>query len=31
MKKIAESDDHSRIFAHLVEIGKEIMNKNNLK
>ena len=31
MKRIAELEDHSRIISHLVEIGQEIMNKNNLK
>ena len=31
MKRIAESEDQTRILEHLKEIGLEVLNKNNLK
>lgn len=31
MKKIAELEDNTKIMEHLVELAKEILNKNNLK
>ena len=31
MKTIAEAGDNSKTMEHLIEIGHEIMNKNNLK
>lgn len=31
MKRIAESEDQTRIMEHLKEIGLEVLNKNNLK
>ncbi|XP_052814769.1 presequence protease, mitochondrial-like [Mya arenaria] len=31
MKKIAELEDNSKVMEHLVELGREILNKDNLK
>lgn len=31
MKKIAELEDNSKIMEHLIELGRAILNKNNLK
>ncbi|XP_053386243.1 presequence protease, mitochondrial-like [Mercenaria mercenaria] len=31
MKRIAELEDNSKIMEHLIELGHEILNKNNLK
>lgn len=31
MKKIAENEDNSKIMEHLIELGRVLLNKNNLK
>ncbi|XP_060572656.1 presequence protease, mitochondrial-like, partial [Ruditapes philippinarum] len=31
MKRVAELEDNSKIMEHLIELGHEILNKNNLK
>ena len=31
MKKVAETEDNSKIMEHLVELGRVLLNKNNLK
>jgi len=31
MKKVAETEDNSKIMEHLIELGRVLLNKNNLK